>query len=337
MTPTMKAVALSGTGGPEALAWADVALGWPAGDRDVLVRLQAAGLNPADGYFRQLGPYLDSGDPWILGHDGAGIVEAVGPAVTRVVPGDAVCFCNGGVGGHPGTYAEFATVPETQLVAKPASVGFEQAAALPLVLITAWEALCERGAVAAGEHVLIHAGAGGTGHVAIQLAALRGARIATTVSDDDKAAFVQSLGAERPIRYRDEDFVTASRAWTGGRGIDAALDNIGAEGLQRTYRAMAAYGRIVTLMELAADDADETAYLANLTVHAVMMLTPMILGLQDRLDAQARVLERGLALLADGRLAVHVSEVFDRHDLRSAHRRLDAGHTTGKLVLRIAR
>lgn len=171
----------------------------------------------------------------------------------------------------------------------------------------------------------------------MQLAALRGARVATTVSSDAKAAFVQSLGAERPIRYRDEDFVAASREWSGGPGVDVALDNIGGEGLRRTYRAMAPYGRIAILMELAADDADATAYVSNLTLHAVMMLTPMILGLQPRLDAQARRVERVMALLAEGRLALHVEEVFDWTDVGAAHARLDAGHTTGKLVLRIRR
>ena len=336
MSATMQAAVLQGTGGPEVLRHTSVPLGWPAGSHDVLVRLKAAGLNPADGFFRQLGPYLDSGDPCILGHDGAGTIEAVGSGVTRFAPGDAVCFCNGGIGGHPGTYAQFAVVPESQLAAKPTSVSFEQAAALPLVLITAWEALYERAAVARDERVLIHAGAGGTGHVAVQLAALRGARVAATVSDADKAAFVQDLGAERPICYPEEDFVAAVTEWADGTGVDVALDNIGPQGLQRTYRAMARYGRIVTLMGIAADDDDETAYLSNLTLHNVMMLTPMIAGLQRRLDAQARLVEQGIGLLAEGRLRIHVREVFDWRDIRAAHERLDAGHTTGKLVIRIA-
>ena len=336
MNKTMKATVMTGTGGTEVLEQRDIALGWPAGDHDVLVRLKAAGLNPADGFFRLLGPYLDTGDPCILGHDGAGVVEAVGRSVTRVAPGDEVCFCNGGIGGHPGTYAEFATVPETQLVAKPAGVSFEQAAALPLVLITAWEALYERTAVEPGERVLIHAGAGGTGHIATQLATLRGARVAATVSDDDKAAFVHGLGAERPILYPREDFVEAALDWSGGRGLDVALDNIGAEGLQKTYRAMATYGRIATLMEIAPDDDRESAYLSNLTLHNVMMLTPMIRGLQDRLDAQAHIVDQGMQLLAEGRLQVHIAEVFDWADIRHAHERLDGGRTMGKLVIRIA-
>lgn len=336
MQDTMKAIVMNGCGGPEVLERTTIPLDWPAGPHDVLVRLRAAGLNPADGFFRQLGPYVDDGAPCILGHDGAGIVEAVARDVTRFRPGDAVCFCNGGIGGHPGTYAEFATVPETRLAAKPPTVGFEQAAALPLVLITAWEALCERAVVQPGERVLVHAGAGGTGHIAAQLAAWCGARVASTVSSDEKADFVRTLGVERPIRYPEEDFVEAVGKWSDSRGVQVAFDNVGDDVLQRTYRAMAAYGRVVTLMGIAADDADETACLANLTLHNVMMLTPMIRNLQDRLDAQARIVERGMRLLAEGSLSVHIAEVFDWQDIGLAHERLDSGRTTGKLVVRIS-
>lgn len=331
----MKAVVLNGTGGPEALELAEVDMPWPGRPTDVLVRLRTAALNPADSYFRAFGPYVQSSGPCILGHDGAGVVEEVGPAVTRVRPGDQVCFCNGGIGGTPGTYAEFAAVPETQLVRKPGPVDFDRAAALPLVLITAWEALYDRADARAGEHVLVHAGAGGTGHIAIQLAKLRGARVAATVSSEAKAAFVQELGAELPINYRAEDFVDRSKEWTDGKGLEVALDNVGAEQMQRTFRAMAPYGRIVTLMGTPSDDTDLTAYVMNLTIHNVMMLTPMLIGRQDLLDAQAKRVEEGMALLAAGKLDVHVSEVFPLPDIRAAHARLDAGGNVGKIVLRI--
>jgi NADPH2:quinone reductase len=336
MSGKMKAFVLDGIGGPEALKQRAVARPRPQRGGDVLVRLKAAALNPADSYFRSFGPYVQGAGPCILGHDGAGVVEEVGAGVVRVAPGDAVCFCNGGIGADPGTYAEFAVVPESQLVAKPASVSFGQAAALPLVLITAWESLYERANVRAGDRVLIHGGAGGTGHVCIQLAALRGAGVAATVSSEDKADFVRNLGAELPILYRSEDFVERAKAWTDGKGLDVALDNVGPEALRKTYAAMAPYGRVVTLMGTPADDAEETAYVMNLTIHNVMMLTPMMLGLQDRLDAQARRVEQGIALLAEGKLAVTIAETFAFSDLRAAHVRLDAGGTTGKIVIRIA-
>src|SRR5688572_17185651 len=127
----MKAIVATALGGPEVLERRDVLLSWPRGPKDVLVRLKAAGLNPADGFFRQLGGYLKTDAPLVLGHDGAGIVEAIGAGVTQVRPGDRVCFCNGGIGGDYGTYAEFAVVPEPQLIPVPASVEITEAAALP--------------------------------------------------------------------------------------------------------------------------------------------------------------------------------------------------------------
>lgn len=336
MSLKSRAVLCTGVGGPDVLEEGEALLPWPGGDGDVLVRLKAAALNPADGFFRALGPYIDGGAPCVLGHDGAGVVEEVGAGIARFRPGDRVCFCNGGIGGHPGTYAEFAVVPESQLVAIPDKIDFHTAAALPLVSITGCEALYDRADVQRGEHALIHAGAGGTGHMAVQLARLRGARVATTVSSDAKADFVRSLGAERPIFYRDRDFVEETLDWTGGKGVDVALDNVGPEEMRRTFRAMAPYGRVVTLMGTPADDSEETAYVRNLTIHNVMMLTPMILGLQARLDAQARVVEQAMALLAESELRVHISETFDLSEMRAAHARLDTGGTMGKIVIHIA-
>ncbi|WP_373502798.1 alcohol dehydrogenase catalytic domain-containing protein, partial [Aestuariivirga sp.] len=166
----IKAMVATARGGPDVLALQDVELSWPRGPGDVLVRLRAAALNPADIFFRQLGGYLDGPEPFVLGHDGMGVVEAVGDAVVTVKPGDRVCFCTGGIGGAMGTYAEAAVVPDFQLAKVPDSVDDLTAAALPLVSITCWESLYDRARVQTGEFVLIHGGAGGTGHVAVQLA-----------------------------------------------------------------------------------------------------------------------------------------------------------------------
>lgn len=334
MAGQMRAVVANGTGGAEVLEFRQVPLSWPRTGRDVLVRLKAASLNPADIYFRAFGTYIRNAAP-ILGHDGAGAVEEVGDDVIRFRPGDRVCFCNGGIGGDPGTYAEFAIVPEEQLVPVPRNIDWIAAAALPLVTITAWEALYERAALVQGEYVLIHAGAGGTGHVAVQLAALKGAHIAATVSSDAKADFVRGLGADRPILYRREDFVDTALGWTSGDGLAVALDNVGAETLQRTFRAMAPYGRIVTLMGTPGDDTEGSAYNKNLTLHNLMMLTPMWLGLKHRLRRQAEIVEEAMALLATGELKLHIDSTFPLAEAASAHRRLEAGGMMGKIVLRI--
>jgi NADPH2:quinone reductase len=331
----MKAIVATAKGGPEVLVAQQVDLAWPAGRGDVLVRLKAAALNPADVWFRKLGGYLEPSGPFILGHDGAGIVEAVGSVVNTVKPGDRVCFCHGGIGGAPGSYAEFAVVPEGLLAVVPANVDFVTAAALPLVFITLSEALCDRARVTPGESVLIHAGAGGTGHIGVQLARLRGGRVATTVSGSKKASLVQALGADIAIPYRDKDFVTAAMDWTAGRGLDVALDNVGPDTMLQTFKAMAPYGRVVTLMGSAGDTPETHAYNGNLTIYNVMMLTPMWLGLADRLRAQAQHVRDGLALVAEGKLRVIVDRVFALDEAAAAHAYLESGQAIGKVALSI--
>jgi NADPH2:quinone reductase len=331
----MKAIVATAKGGSDVLRQQDVDLHWPAGRRDVLVRMKAAGLNPADTFFRQLGGYVDSGGPLILGHDGAGVIEAVGADVVGAKPGDRVCFCHGGIGDAPGTYAEFAVLPADLVAIMPEALDYITAAALPLVFITLAESLHDRANVKAGESVLIHAGAGGTGHIGVQLAKLRGARVAATVGSAAKAQLVHDLGADLAIPYREQDFVTAAKGWTGGRGIDVAFDNVGAETMLRTFKAMAPYGRVVTLMGTPGDTAETDAYNGNLTIHNVMMLTPMWMKLEERLREQAIRIRQGLSLVAAGKLRVVVDRVFPLKEAAAAHDYLESGQATGKVVLSV--
>ena len=327
---------MTAIGGPDVLQVQDLDVAWPGSDGDVLVRLKCVGLNPADTFFRALGTYVESDEPIVLGHDGAGIVEDVGPGVTAVKPGDRVCFCNGGIGGNRGTYSELAVVPQDLLVAIPDEVDFATAAAFPLVAITAWEALVERAALKAGEFVLIHGAAGGTGQLAVQLARLQGAHVAATVSTDEKAELVRKLGAERPILYRREDFVAVVMEWSGGQGLDVAFDNVGPEVMARTFAAMAPYGRIVTLMGTPADDGDLNAYNRNLTIHNVMMLTPMWFGLRQHMTRQAGIVRRLIGCLATGEITMSIAESYPLSKVADAHRQLEAGGMSGKIVLDIS-
>ena len=331
-----EAMVMRDIGGPEVFELQTIELPWdPDGDA-VRVRLEAAGINPADTFFRALGPYLGEGKGAVLGHDGAGVIEAVGARVQGLQPGDRVCFCNGGLGGEAGTYARHAVVPEWLAARVPDGVDAADAASLPLVFITAWESLVERAALAAGETVLIHAGAGGTGQMAIQVARELGARIATTVSSADKAAVASALGAELTIDYRDEDFVARCLEWTRDEGLRVALDNVGAEVFQRTLTALAPYGRLVTLMGMPGDLADETAYNRNLTVHNVMMLTPMWLGLEGERRRQGALVKQAMDWLARGRLTPYVVETFPLEQAGTAHARLEQGGLAGKIVLTMA-
>jgi NADPH2:quinone reductase len=336
MSLKMKAIVATGKGGSEVLEARDVPLPWPAGSGDVLVRLRAAAVNPADIFFRQSGGYVERPGPFILGHDGAGTVEAIGTEVVGLTPGDRVCFCYGGIGATYGTYAEYAVIPADVLAIIPPEVDFITAAALPLVFITLAESLYDRGDVKAGEFVLIHAGAGGTGHIGVQLAKFRGARVATTVSSARKAGLAKDLGAELAISYRDQDFVAAAMDWTNARGVDVAFDNVGPETMQKTFKAMAPYGRVVTLTGTPSDTSESDAYNANLTIHNVMMLTPMWRGLPERLRAQARHVRQGLVLLAERKLRVVVDRVFRLHEAAAAQDYLEGGQAVGKIALSIA-
>jgi NADPH2:quinone reductase len=164
------------------------------------VKLAAAGIKPLDTKLRAKTIYHPDKLPAILGCDGAGIIEEIGSAVTRFKVGDAVFFCNGGIDAEPGNYAEYTTLHEEYCAASPANLSLQDASALPLVCITAWEALVERVNLQAGQRILIHAAAAGVGHVAVQLAHHLGARIAITVSDTKKAGPAHALGAEKIIR-----------------------------------------------------------------------------------------------------------------------------------------
>lgn len=329
------AMVMRGLGGPEVLEYGPLALDWDPDGDGVLVRLAVAGVNPADTFFRALGPYLGQAAGCVLGHDGAGIVQAVGARVQGLAVGDRVCFCHGGIGGVPGTYAEHAVVPGALAVKVPDAVSLEDAAAIALVFITGWEAMVERAQVGPGDMVLIHGGAGGTGQIATQIARAMGARVVTTVSSADKAALSRAAGAEHVINYREQDFAAAVMDWTGGQGVRAVLDNVGGDGFLQSLGVIAPYGHVVTLMGGVADTADGAAYNANLTIHNLMMLTPMWKGLQGHLLRQAAILRQAVEWLAGGRVFVRIQGRFALRDAARAHEMLEAERGSGKLILTI--
>lgn len=327
------AMVMRQSGTSDVLEPREIDLPWDPEGSEVLVRLTVAGVNPADTFFRAFGPYEGSAEGCILGHDGAGIVQAVGAKTTGILPGDRVCFCYGGVGVSAGTYAQHAVVPSEVVVPVPDEVPLEDAAAIALVFITGWEAMVERAGVASGDRVLIHGGAGGTGQIATQIARAIGARVATTVSSSEKARLSRAAGAECVINYREDDFVAAVMAWSEGQGVRAVLDNIGGEGFQQSLRVLSPYGQMVTLMGTPGDLEDGTAYNANLTIHNVMMLTPMWKGLRPHLIRQAQILRRAVQWLAEGKVFVPIQARFPLEDVAHAHDLLEGAHGSGKIIL----
>jgi NADPH2:quinone reductase len=329
----MQAVVMTGVGSPEVLQLQTVPTPEIRTEQEIRVRLKAAGLNPIDTKLRSRGTFYPESMPAILGCDGAGVVEAVGAAVERFQVGDAVYFCNGGLGCHPGTYAEYAVVDERFVAAKPQTLTFAEAAAVPLVAITAWEALYDRAKVQAAQKVLIHAGAGGVGHIAIQLARLQGATVCTTVSNEIKAEFARQLGANKTILYREQDFRAEVLAWTYGKGVDVALDTVGGTLLSATFPAVRIYGDVVTLLAPAPDTDWKTARTRNLRISFELMLTPLLQELTDAQKHHAEILTQCGHWLETGKLKISLQKTFPLAEAAAAHRLLELGSTSGKIAL----
>ena len=337
LTPLMKAIVFETPGSPSVLKLQDIPAPTIQAETEVLVRLRAAGINPIDTKLRSRGTFYPEKTPHVLGCDGAGIVEAVGAGVQSFQVGDEVFFCNGGLGGSRGTYAEFAVVDQRFLALKPADLSFAEAAAAPLVLITAWESLYDRGRLQAGQTVLIQAGAGGVGHVAVQLASLQGAEVCTTVSSEEKANFVKQLGADSVILYKNTDVVDEVLTWTQGQGVDLAFDTVGGETFYQTIPAVKIYGDLVTILE--PDPALgnlKTARMRNLRISLELMLTPMLQSLVEEQEQQAHILQQCARLCDRNLLKIHVSQTFPLEQAQAAHELLETGSVTGKIVLLIA-
>jgi NADPH:quinone reductase len=331
----MKAIIMTKIGAPEVLEFQEMPTSQIKNPTELLIKLKAAGVNPIDTKLRQRGTFYPDDLPAILGCDGAGIVEAVGAAVEKFKVGDRVYFCAGGLGKpETGNYAEYTVVEEHCVAHKPASLSFTEAAAVPLALITAWESLYDRGGLQAGQSVLIHAGAGGVGHLAIQLAKLRGAEVLTTVGSADKERLVRQLGADFPILYKQTDFVEAVHTYTKGQGVDLAFDTVGGKTFFDTCPAVKVYGDLVTILEPNFKDGDfKIARNRNLRISLEIMLTPALMGLTEAQKHQAQILQQAAQWFDEGKLKIHVGQTFPLKDAIAAHQSLETGSTTGKIVL----
>jgi alcohol dehydrogenase len=305
------------------------------GEHDVLVQVRAAGLNMLDekiraGEFRRILPYKL---PLILGNDVAGTVLGVGAKVRGFRPGDEVYARPGK--DRIGTFAERIAVAEADLALKPASVSLEEAASLPLVALTAWQALVERGNLQPGQRVLIHAGSGGVGTIAIQLAKYLGATVATTVSAGN-ADFVRELGADFVIDYRSQDFEQLVE------GYDLVLDSLGGKNLEKSLRVLRPGGKAIGIA-----GPPDAAFGREVGANPVLRLA--MAALSSRIRRQARrlgvtyeflfmraggdQLRQITALVDSGVLRPIVGRVFDFDQTAQAVQSLDNGGIRGKAVI----
>ena len=332
----MRAMLMTATGGPNVLRLEAVEKPAITNGHHILVRIKAASVNPVDTKLRSRGTYDPGNLPTILGCDGAGIVEEVGCDVSRFQTGDEVYYCHGGIGLAPGSYAESIVLDERCAVArKPEHTSFPEAAAAPLVLITAWESLFDRARIQPGHKVLIHAGAGGVGHVAIQLAKHAGCHVATTASDDIKVDFVKSLGADHVIRYRDEDVTRSIMEWTDGKGVDIAFDTVGGIVFEQCFASVRPYGDVVTILQPGPDADWKIARMRNLRISLELMLSPQYYGWQDAMEQQAEILRKCADLIDEKELSICLAKTLLLDQAAEAHRLIETGSMTGKLALAI--
>jgi NADPH:quinone reductase len=304
-------------------------------DGDILVRVKAAGVNPVDAKMRARPAAYPAPLPAVLGCDGAGVVEAVGKAVTSFKPGDEVFYCQPPHHDRLGSYAQRVLVDARLVARKPMTMSFSQAAAVPLALITAWEAFHDRANIGNGDKVLVHAGAGGVGHIAIQLARVAGAEVATTVSSHDKFEFARALGATRMIVYTKENFVDATLAWTGGRGVDMTFDTVGGQTLADSFRATRIYGDVVTLLAPGPEIDWSVPRVRNQRFSFELMLVPAFFDMGEAMAQQGEILRRGAHLIDTGKLHVIVDTALPLERAGDAHTLLATGKVKGKIVLTV--
>ncbi len=331
----MKVIVMMTPGGPEVLKFQDLPDPVLRQDTDILVRVKAAGINPVDTKMRAKPTVYPAPLPPVLGCDGAGVIEAVGKAVKDFKPGDEVYYCQAPHHDRLGSYAQYALVDHRLAAKKPKRLSFAQAAAAPLVLITAWEALHDRVDIKSWHKLLVHAGAGGVGHVAIQLARIAGAEVCATVGSADKAEFARSFGANRTVNYKEENFVPAVLDWTGGKGVDIAFDTIGGKTLAETFSAVRYYGDVVTLLAPGPELDWNVPRARNQRVSFELMLVPVFFGLGEAMTHQGEILRRAAELFEAGELRVHVDATFPLERAAEAHTLVASGKTMGKVVLNV--
>ena len=341
----MKAVIFRQHGGPEVLEYTDVPEPQIRAN-EVLVEVQACALNHLDIWVRGGLPGIEIPLPHILGDDVAGVVKQVGELVTWVKAGDEVMVQPGVSCGHceaclsgndnfcrgydiigyrrDGGYAELVAVPGVNIVPKPAQLSWEEAAALPLVTVTAWHMLVTRAKVQPGETVLVHAAGSGVGSIAIQIAKLRGARVITTASSDEKLAHARELGADETVNYTSSDWPKEVRRSTNREGVDVVVEHTGAETWPGSIASLKAGGRLVTC-------GATSGYDAHTDLRQVFYRHLNILG--SFMGSKAELLE-AMKFVEQGKIRGVVDRVLPLSEARQAHELIENRAQFGKVVLR---
>jgi len=342
--PTMQAMVLRSHGGPEVLERQEIELP-PPGPREVQVRVKAVAMNHMDLWVRRGLPHLKLPYPFRLGCDIAGVVEELGPGARgarvgdRVLlqPGVACGVCQACLSGRDnlcrsygilgentqGGYSELINVPDTNLLPLPSRLSFEEASALPLCLLTAWQMVFKKARVSPGQTVLVQAAGSGVSSLAIQLCKMVGARVITTTSTDEKAARARQLGADEVINYTSQDLVAEVRRLTGKNGVDVVLEHVGGEVFAKSILATRWGGRVVTV-------GATSGHAASIDLRQIFFRQVEVLG--STMGSKGDLCE-ALPLVEAGKIHPVVDRILPLWEARRAHELLEARQVFGKIVL----
>jgi len=299
---------------------------------EALVRIQASGVNPLDlKILAGAAGHARHPLPAVLGLDLAGVVVATGSDVVNVQAGDEVFGMTGGVGGLQGSLAEYAAVDASLLALRPKKLSAREAAALPLVFITAWEGLVDRAHVESGQSVLIHGGAGGVGHVAVQIAVARGAKVFATGSPANRT-YIESIGATF-IDYRSESVGEYVARLTDGKGFDLVYDTVGGGTLDASFLAVKRFGHVVSALGWGTHSLAPLSFRAG-TYSGVFTLLPLLTG--EGRDHHAEILKQAALLVTKGKLMPRVEpQEFSLESVAEAYRAIQQQSARGKVVINI--
>ena len=327
--PTMTAIAIPRPGGPEALVPETRAVPVP-GEKEILVKVAAAGVNRPDVLQREGSYPPPKGASDIPGLEVAGTVVALGPAVTRWALGERVTALVAG-----GGYAEFAVVPEETALPVPKDLSMVEAAAIPETFFTVWSNVFDRAGLKPGEIFLVHGGTSGIGTTAIQLAKSFGATVIATAGSAEKCAACRDLGADLAIDYRTQDFVQEVKTFTQGRGANVILDMVGGDYIEKNHEAAAVEGRIVQIAFLrgAKVEVNFTRLMLKRLVHTGSTLRAREVPFKARIAASLS--EKVWPLIEAGAVKIPVDSTFPLAAAADAHRRMETSAHVGKIVLTV--
>lgn len=314
----MKAVTISNYGEPNVLKLTEVEKPRPSG-KELLIKVYATSINPVDYKIRKGGIQRGVDFPQILGFDVSGVVEEIGNLVTDFKPGDEVFYLPRIIGWQ-GAYSEYHLAEEPIVAKKPSNLSHIEAAGIPLVGCTSWDALIERTKIKLAETVLIHAGAGGVGSFAIQLAKACGCYVFSTCSSKN-LDFVKKLGADRVINYKEEDFVKVILNETSNAGVDVVFDTVGSDTLTNSIEATKPFGRIASIVRVPANL--EKAFFKNITIHPVFVQSG-----REKLNEIRNLIERG-------RIKPVIDSVIELKDIPKAHERIEKCGVRGKIIVKV--